>query len=780
MVRLLPKPTPTFFWQGTLVILPVALLAAIGLVSLRQDQTLARHDATERAQALAEVLAQKMWNSLLALKAPSELDLHGFQVDAAGHLVLPRPVPAVPTARPLDPSTLTPEQSRLWLSARSAEAGEQSGAAVRQAYADFLDSKPPPDFAAIAGYAEGLSLTKESRLDLAADVFQAIVRDYPDALGETGLPLQPLAQLKLFELAMQEATKNAGEQATRLDLVCSNAINYPSQISGTIMNRALELAAGTELATKARAWHELWEQQQLCRDLFAAASRYALDQSMFWFTLAPDSEANVWTRLNSPVPATFLGTKPPLSAEKWKAIISLGSGPHWFFAEDAWLAFGVRDLASNHWFVCRTESELGYQLSAVAANTRGIPDYFGVAIELSGKKLTSFASDLRVWGMVHYIGGKGLGQDKKEFSGGLATDVLASATPSGRAADPLKVKIYLTSPSTIYARQRTRTFWFGALIAASALVAFIGWFRAWRAFYRQQELAALKTNFVSSVSHELRAPLASVRLMAESLERGKVVDAPKQHQYFRFIVQECRRLSSLIENVLDFSRIEQGRKEYEFEPIDLVALTQQTVRLMEPYAAEKQINLRLQLPGVHSASTAFQPLADGKALQQALVNLIDNAIKHSPKGEPVSVGLELQSSVSNQNDFSTSDSRITHPSSVASAKADHASLSERRPPRSRLHAPPSLPLAPRLLLWVEDRGEGIPASEHEKIFERFYRRGSELRRETRGVGIGLSIVKHIVEAHGGRVLVRSDVGQGSRFTIELPLNPEDGRNNLGL
>ena len=76
-----------------------------------------------------------------------------------------------------------------------------------------------------------------------------------------------------------------------------------------------------------------------------------------------------------------------------------------------------------------------------------------------------------------------------------------------------------------------------------------------------------------------------------------------------------------------------------------------------------------------------------------------------------------------------------------------------------------------LLLWVEDHGEGIPPSEQEKIFERFYRRGSELRRQTQGVGIGLSIVKHIVEAHGGKVRVRSAVGQGSRFTIELPVSP---------
>ena len=300
------------------------------------------------------------------------------------------------------------------------------------------------------------------------------------------------------------------------------------------------------------------------------------------------------------------------------------------------------------------------------------------------------------------------------------------------------------------------------LVAASAFAALIGVLASWFAFQRQLRLIELKSNFVSSVSHELRSPIASVRLMAESLERGKVPEAPKQHEYFRFIVQETRRLSALIENVLDFSRIEEGRKQYDFEPTDLVALTQQTVKLMETYAAERGVKLQLQLDpappsATHQLSTInyqlpnyplpdYQLVADGKALQQALVNLIDNALKHSPKGDTVTVGLEVQSPKS-EIGSQTSKPTNTH----------HVSRFTFHP--SHLH------------LWVEDHGEGIPPSEQEKIFERFYRRGSELRRQTQGVGIGLSIVKHIVEAHGGKVRVRSAVGQGSRFTIELPLSP---------
>jgi signal transduction histidine kinase len=253
------------------------------------------------------------------------------------------------------------------------------------------------------------------------------------------------------------------------------------------------------------------------------------------------------------------------------------------------------------------------------------------------------------------------------------------------------------------------------VIFASALASAMGFFNTYRAFREQIRLNELKSNFVSSVSHELRAPIASVRLLAEGLHREKVTGAAKQKEYFQFIVQECRRLSSLIENVLDFSRIEQGRKKYQFEPSDMLALARQTVQLLTPNAQERQVQLRLNETGNPPENPPFT--CDGLAIQQALINLIDNALKHSPAGSEVVVGIESD--------------------------------------------------AGEFRLWVEDKGPGIPPSEQEKIFERFYRLGSELRRETQGIGIGLSIVKHIMEAHGGHVQVRSEPGHGSRFTLVL-------------
>jgi signal transduction histidine kinase len=218
--------------------------------------------------------------------------------------------------------------------------------------------------------------------------------------------------------------------------------------------------------------------------------------------------------------------------------------------------------------------------------------------------------------------------------------------------------------------------------------------------------------------------------MVESLERGTIEPGERRREYLRVIGQECRRLSSLVENLLDFSRIDRGRREYLFEPADLPALIVQTADAMRPYATRQRVNLVCQTSPAAANLTSVS--VDRGALQQALVNLADNAIKHAPAGSDVLVGLDV--------------------------------IDDR--------ASESVPGPWRIRLFVTDHGPGIPAGEQERIFEPFYRRGSELRRETQGVGLGLSIVKHVAEAHGGRVSVANSSGSGCTFAIELPMPTE--------
>jgi len=762
------QPKQAFLWQALLILLPLIVLAAFGWFSLRQDRAVAEAEARERAQAIADDLLPRFRNELTSSKTNSSFF---FEVDRAGRLTFPPSYDAVPLPRPLALSDLTPRQMQLWLAAQASDRLEP--------YRAFVDANPPPDFVATAYFEIGIRYLKETNYSQAAEMFHRVATDYPDARGESGLPLRPLAQLKLIEMQpLASSPPFPLKYSVPLDSFCSNIVHDPTPLTSQLFGRIQELLSGLEATANPRGtnttnrarslpetvqgWERDWNDHERSRELFAAASAHpavgssplllagdpgrlppggltqivAADSHLFWF--ATPQPVNLRRSFKSGIHEDEPATMP---VPEWVKRNVPGAKIH----DQSWLAIRVDKADSAGFrFSCRPESELGFSFARLVQNDKHIPEYFGVGVELGGKRITEYAPDLRLWRHeTRGGGGKGGGTFWIKTSlDHVATNLLASAIEPEGGLEQLKVHVYLTSPETLFATQRWRVRWFGLLIALSTAAALTGLIATWQTFLRQQQLGEMKSNFVSSVSHELRAPIASVRLLAESLEHGKVPEPGKQNQYFRFIGQECRRLSSLIENVLDFSRIEQGRKQYEFEPTDVAALTRQTVKLMEPYAEEKGV--RLESSNLQPPTSNLELEVDGRAIQQALVNLIDNAIKHSPKGETVMV--ELQ----------------------PSAMPDAGCRMPDGAPSDGIRNPESI-----VRLSVEDHGPGIPPAEHEKIFERFYRRGSELRRETQGVGIGLSIVKHIVEAHGGRVAVRSDVGQGSRFTIELPgLNSE--------
>ncbi len=284
--------------------------------------------------------------------------------------------------------------------------------------------------------------------------------------------------------------------------------------------------------------------------------------------------------------------------------------------------------------------------------------------------------------------------------------------------------ITLAHPEVALAETARRTRRVAWLLCAVLLVVAAAMWMTFRAFKKQAELSRLQSEFVASVSHELRTPVASIGALAERLESGKA-GAEQTAEYHRFIAREGRRLAALVDNVLDFSRIERGSKAYDFDHADLPRLIRETTALLRPAAEEKGLIVTDEIQDVPES---HWPSVDAVALRQALVNLLDNAIKFTLAGGAVTVTFAMETAGSD--------------GSVRS-----------------------------VILSVSDTGIGIPAGEQGKIFERFYRVDNGLRRETTGAGIGLSLVKHIVEAHGAKVTVASEPGHGSDFTLHFPPQP---------
>jgi signal transduction histidine kinase len=679
------KP-PSFFWQGLLILLPAALLAAAGLYALRRDRLLAEHEAAESARKAASELIQHVLPEVFSFVAPSseateryrtqayspeEEPLYGWAnapmggiglcVDGQGGLIYPPPQQLLPEPQPLDLSVLDRAQLEAWSVLQDAVWKEpRSSDRVFLALDDLLATQVPDRYAAAAHYQAGVRAARAGQFLKAREAFELVRTRYATHRGETGLPLKILAELHLLRLATQAPGSRPVNPAW-LNGVFAGALQQPSvlspwlvaQVEAVLEQADPSVAAGQgPLAT----WHQV---QQL------------------------HAQARSFHRALSNASPTLAGQGSPAPLLSWLE-----------WDECSWLVARADAAGGSAWYLGRPESNAVW-LAHQALAGLNLPAYLGAQITVAGRPLLTVDSNALV----------------------LAS--LSEGPGPGSPDSELSVSISLVDPVALYERQRLRTRWFGALILLSLGAVFAGFLTAWRAFQNQQQLNELKTNFVSSVSHELRAPLSSLRLMAEELDDAGAPAAGKLRQYHRFMVQECRRLSALVDNVLDFARLEQGRKRFEFEPMDLKALVVTTIKTMEVYGAEKGVQLRVQVPG--------EPLeieADGQALQQVLVNLLDNAIKHSPAGAQVTVGLDRPDSAE--------------------------------------------PLPGMVRMWVEDQGPGIPPADHRHIFERFYRRGSELRRETQGVGLGLSIARSIVEAHHGQISVRSAEGKGSRFTVALP------------
>jgi len=229
---------------------------------------------------------------------------------------------------------------------------------------------------------------------------------------------------------------------------------------------------------------------------------------------------------------------------------------------------------------------------------------------------------------------------------------------------------------------------------------------------REYELARLRSDFISSISHELRTPLAQVRMFAETLLLGRVRSDQERHRSLQIIDQEARRLTHLVDNVLQFSRSERQTTRIAPEPTALAAHVREAVEAFTPLAAARRVTVEAELAGDAVA------MVDAAALRQALLNLLDNAVKYGPSGQTVRVGM--------------------------------AKVGE------------------RVRLWVDDQGPGIPERDRDAVWLPFTRLDRDANSAIAGSGIGLAVVRDLLLMHGGRCWVERAPGGGARVVLELP------------
>ena len=258
-----------------------------------------------------------------------------------------------------------------------------------------------------------------------------------------------------------------------------------------------------------------------------------------------------------------------------------------------------------------------------------------------------------------------------------------------------------------------RDYVFGTLILAFVGTTLVGAAATVAVLYREARVAKLQTDFVNKVSHELRTPLTSIRMFVETLQLGRIQDPGRQQEALEIVAEETARLSGLINRLLDWARMESGRRTYELTSQPLAPILELALQAFEPQLLHQPAEV------VRDVAPALPPvMAEREALAEAILNLLNNALKYAGPGKQITVAAFAQ--------------------------------------------------GPAVIIRVSDNGPGITSRDQKRIFDKFYRARDPLSRTIEGTGLGLAMVKHIVGAHRGRIAVTSELGQGAAFTITLP------------
>lgn len=283
---------------------------------------------------------------------------------------------------------------------------------------------------------------------------------------------------------------------------------------------------------------------------------------------------------------------------------------------------------------------------------------------------------------------------------------------------PWRVEFFSSGTDSFGVMNVRESYYFWTILTVLVLLTF-GTVLVVRTITHEMEVLRIKSDFVSSVSHEFKTPITSIKVLIERLQQGKVKSFHEKKEYYSIISKDADKLSSMVRNILDFSKVEEGRKEFVFQESDVAQLVKDEIENFKKVKIYAGIRIDLQIfpdiPRIY---------VDRESFSLALVNLLENAFKFSPERKEI----------------------------LVEVKRD----------------------AENVRVDVQDKGVGIPPGEMDKIFDKFYQGKNAAKQSIRGTGLGLALVKRTVEAHGGKVLVESKVGQGSTFSLVFPVRNGGG------
>jgi signal transduction histidine kinase len=561
---------------------------------------------------------------------------------------------------------------------RQAEALEFVGRNYRAAatiYRDLLALTTRMDVRADLLSRQARCFQKAEDFHEAARVYSRIAGEYPDSRTPSGLPLGLLARLQVIECQVrlgdpQEAARAALE-AYRMVLEKPSTLTedqfktYASLVEEAF-DGLITGEKGPPIPEEIRADYANLKKHR------AARTREWEEVGLLEREIVPELERR-------------LALSDAYSPEPYRLSRKIEDGDLLFMA--AWIP--ERDAPG-------TAGAFGVRLDNDRLSGEGIAEALSAAGLGDGAEV-----------VVADLAGRSLSGPPSSTGPPLATEYFEGNFP------PWKIELFRGPAQAPGVLDLRRNFYFWTILTLVVVLAF-GAVLIARTIGQEMEILKIKSDFVSSVSHEFKTPLTSIRSLMERLADGKVRDPAKMGQYFGIIAQDTDRLTRLVNNLLDFSKIEEGKKEYFFAETDIARIAAEQVEAFKKDQVQAGPTIRLEVAGEIPAVRA-----DAEAISRALVNLLGNAVKFTPAGKAVRVGLRRDGE--------------------------------------------------NIVLEVADEGIGIHPDEIGKVFEKFFQGRNARDLSARGTGLGLTLVKHIAEAHGGRVLVESEVGRGSTFTLVLPI-----------